>query len=202
MTVYYNGAHSVNIQPIDDISGNNDNKTAPRYTNVYDSILKLSYNTIGRGSNGANVVSGGYNTWYDWHLIPSSLPIITQPNLTTKYIDIPGRVGGALDISDYLTGKPTFGSRTGTLKFIVDHEQYRNSTNWASFRSDLLHALHGRKVYIQLIDDPNYYYTGRLTITGWDSEGKYSSVTMTYQLDAYKHPIIPSAHTDDYNLWL
>ena len=35
----------------------------------------------------------GINTWDDWHLIPSSRPVIASPGVSTNFVEIPGKHG-------------------------------------------------------------------------------------------------------------
>ena len=60
------------------------------------------------------------NTWTDWHLIPSSRPSVVPPTIVTKYVEIPG-ADGVLDLSNFLTGRPTYGQRQGSFSFVVDN---------------------------------------------------------------------------------
>ena len=61
------------------------------------------------------------NTWDDWHLVPVSRPVINPPAVHTHYIDIPG-ANGSIDLTDTLTGGPTFGDREGSIEFMVLHD--------------------------------------------------------------------------------
>lgn len=121
------------------------------------------------------------NTWTDWHLIPSSRPSVVPPTIVTKYVEIPGS-DGVLDLSNFLTGRPTYGQRQGSFSFIVDndHEQ------WEKLRSKITNALHGKKLNMRLEDDPNYFYTGRFTVGNWETGSDHSTVSLSYQLDPYK----------------
>ena len=124
------------------------------------------------------------NTWEDWHLIPSSRPSIAPPTIITKYVDIPG-FDGQLDLTDYLTGGPTYGPRTGSFNFIV----VNGFENWETIRENIMSVLHGKRLKMRLMDDPNYYYEGRFTVGAWESGSNNSAISISYQLDPYKKGI-------------
>lgn len=121
------------------------------------------------------------NTWTDWHLIPSSRPSVVPPTIVTKYVEIPG-ADGVLDLSNFLTGRPTYGQRQGSFSFVVDNDH----EPWEKLRSRITNALHGKKLNMLLMDDPNYYYTGRFTVGNWESGATNSKISLSYQLDPYK----------------
>lgn len=124
------------------------------------------------------------NTWTDWHLIPSSRPSVAHPGFATKYVEIPG-MHGNLDLTEYLTGGPVFGPRSGSFSFIVDN----NHEYWEIIRQKMVTALHGKRMKMQLQDDPSYYYEGRFTVGNWESGPSYSSISISYQLDPFKRRI-------------
>ena len=126
------------------------------------------------------------NTWKDWHMAPQSRPFVASPPVKEEYVDVPG-ADGALDYTDALTGKARYGRRTGSWNFIVDDE-YRD--NWPEFYSTVLMRIHGKNFdKIVLDDDPDYYYKGRLTISGNFGNRDYNNVQIAYNLDPYKRPL-------------
>lgn len=62
-----------------------------------------------------SVFFGGKNTWDDWHIVPSSRPVIKPPTKKTNYLDIPG-ADGNLDLSEALTGYPVYNNREGSIE--------------------------------------------------------------------------------------
>ena len=122
------------------------------------------------------------NTWDNWHLIPSSRPVIVQPTAVYKYIDIPGR-DGQLDTTDYLIGRPTYSDRKGTFEFIVAN----GFEPWFERRNKIAAFLNGRKMKVFLEDEPQYYYYGRFIFKEWRSEANFSKVTIEYQVDPYRY---------------
>lgn len=125
-----------------------------------------------------NVVA---NTWTDWHLIPSSRPAIAHPTIVTKFIEIPG-ADAMLDLTTYLTGRPNYGQRQGSINFLVAN----NIENWETIREKMVRVLHGKRIKMKLEDDPGYYYEGRFTVGNWESGASNSAISINYQLDPYK----------------
>ena len=127
------------------------------------------------------------NTWDDWHLIPTSRPTVNMPEVETKLVTIPG-VHGFVDISNTLTGTPTYQTRSGTWEFYV-HNEYEF---WADIYSKIAEYLHGLSHRIILEDDPDYYYTGRLSIGDYKSDANWSTVPINYSLEPFKRELIDS----------
>jgi len=128
----------------------------------------------------------GINTWDDWHLIPTSRPEIVPPEVYTNYVDLPG-ANGKLDLSEYLTGEPTYKNRTGTLDFFVAN----GYGLWNERYNDMLRFVHGKVLYMALLDEPAYFYKGRFKLDKFGSDGKtnWSSVTISYELEPFKYPV-------------
>ena len=138
--------------------------------------------TFGNVSNGT---FSGKNTWDDWHLIPSSGPVIAQSSVSDSFKEIPGRKNGPMNFSDYLTGKIIYGQRNGSIQFVVDNDH----EDWTIIQSNIVNYLHGKYMKMRLEDDPDYYYEGRFTVGNWESESWNSSITISYSVKPYKYRI-------------
>lgn len=121
------------------------------------------------------------NTWDDWHLIPSTRPLVNPPTVKTQTIDVPG-ANGQIDLTENLLGYPLYNNRTGSWEFIVDngHEE------WYDLYSKIMASIHGHERIIILEDDPMWYYKGRLKVNSWKSEQHNSKITIDYDLYPYK----------------
>lgn len=128
------------------------------------------------------------NTWEHWHLVPTSRPSINPPSPKTSYVSIEGR-NGKLDLSQALTGHPTYDNRTGSIDFVVMND-YRN---WQVAYTDIMTTIHGKKLMMVYEEDPGYYYVGRWTVSKWNTGKDYSTITFSYDLEPYKYSIIDCA---------
>ena len=104
-------------------------------------------------------ILGGFNTWYDWNLILTAKDI-TPPEVKTNYVAIDG-MSGTLDLTEALTGEPTFNDRTITATFWTDKG---TRAEREKLLRDITIALHGRKIEVIEPDDPTHYFVGRVTI--------------------------------------
>lgn len=149
-------------------------------------------------TDGASVtitVDDARNTWEDWHLVPSSRPVINPPELKENTIEIPG-ADGVLDLSTSLTKYPLFQNRTGDIEFIVMNDY----GGWANRYSDIMNYLQGRTIDAYLEDDYEWYYKGKFYISDWTSnnDGTWSNITISYIVEPYK---LSTSKTNDEWLW-
>lgn len=131
-----------------------------------------------------SITFGTKNTWDDWHLVPTSRPVVNPPTLKTKYVNIPGR-NGVLDLTEYLTETPTFNNSEGSWEFIVMNDYHI----WSELYSEIMDYLHGSSLNAILEDDPLYYYRGRFSVSQWKSDPKYSLITIDYMLEPSKYKL-------------
>ena len=134
------------------------------------------------------VTIGDYHTYSDLGLSFQSKEI-EMPSIQTKLVKVPLR-NGSLDYSEVGTGKVQYSDRTLKITFWV----FDKYVNWAVIRSKIANYLHGQKVKIIFDDDPNYYYYGRLSMSGlkYVQEG-VAEVVFTATCDPYKYNITTSA---------
>ena len=135
-------------------------------------------------SGSTHSLVSGKNTWTDWHLIPSTRPLVNPPKPNTKGIQIPGR-NGTLDMSKVLTGYMTYQNRTGSWEFIVENDHW----DWATAYSTIMGYLHGQDMCCVFEDDEQYYYKGLLSVNAWKSDKSWSLITIDYDLHPYKRTI-------------
>lgn len=127
------------------------------------------------------------NTWDDWHLIPSSRPVIAPPEVKSRKLDIPG-ADGELNLTELLTGYPTFKNRTGSIEFIVANGYW----SWDVAYSTIMGYLQGQPMKFILEDDPAYFYEGRCWVSEWKSDSYYSLITIDYDVYPYKQELVSS----------
>lgn len=123
------------------------------------------------------------NSWLDLNLIPLTRPSIVTPSPSIKLIEVPG-TSHRIDLTDLQPGGLKFGLRSGSWKFAVDHNKY---SDWHTAKKTVENALNGKRLYCVLDDDLTLAYRGRFSVSGWESGVTYSSVTISYQLEAKKY---------------
>lgn len=136
-----------------------------------------------------------YDTWENWHLIPSKAPSIAPPGFRSKYVEIPGR-DSQLDISTILTGKPLYDQRTGSWGFIIANRYRHRETLY----SEILEAIHGQKVDVMLSDAPECFYKGRIAVSAIDIGRNNTTISFNYTLEPRKYFDGMKNSTDGY-LW-
>lgn len=122
------------------------------------------------------------NTWDNWHLIPTTRPVLAQPTPVYNFVEIPGS-DGSMDLTDYLIGRPTYSDRQGSFEFYVANDY----GNWASRRAEIASFLNGRNMKLYLEDEPNYYYEGRFFFKAWTPDASHSKVTIEYRVKPYRY---------------
>lgn len=128
------------------------------------------------------VTFDGLHSFRDYHLLPTSAPVITPPKVNAYYVDVPGS-DGSLDLTEALTGYPTYGDRQGTFNFQI----YAPKSEWYNVVNTLIHDLNGKRMDVILDEDQQYYYKGRLTV-GTPNYGKFKatiSVTGVFGSNRY-----------------
>lgn len=128
----------------------------------------------------------GIHTWHDWHIIPASKPSIELPAFDINENEVYGR-SGTVDVTDKVyDGEIIYRDRSGSINFYIDHEQ----VDWRTLRKKIVQALEGKTIKMVLEDDPGYYYQGRFHLGSISPEASYSQLTITYQLEPYRYPLI------------
>lgn len=127
------------------------------------------------------VMFGEKHSFHDIGLMLRKYPEISPPSPVIKQIEVPG-MDGLLDISKILTGYLLYKRRTIRMEFSI----LAPREEWPEKHSEIMDALHGEEMEIVLDDDPDYFYTGRLIVEGYDPEKVTSSVTITADVEPYK----------------
>lgn len=128
----------------------------------------------------------------DWHR-SSTYGIVginwrfPAPAVKTNVIDIPG-ADGALDLSEALTGRPTFENTEGELSFFI-HDPSVNDV------SALQNMIHGQRVRMRYDGDPSHYREGRVTITEDSRADVLRRITCNVDADPYRYSIAESSQS-------
>ncbi len=123
---------------------------------------------------------GSHHSYDDFNLILSHKTIGT-PSPKTETIDVPGG-DGVLDFTEYFGGVK-YNNRELSFDFstIVPQADFMN------LFSRIQNALHGQKMQIILDEDPEWYYTGRITVDEWKAEKRIGKLTIDCECEPYKY---------------
>jgi hypothetical protein len=148
-----------------------------------------------------SVTFGDKNTYDDWNLASTSMPIIQPPSVKSRSIGVPGK-NGTLDVTEAITGYPLFENREGTLEFVM----LDTSEDWTQKCTDISNYLHGQTLKLSLEDDPNWYYEGYFYVDELKSEEYFSTISIGYVLYPFKRlieefslPLFASTEYADYD---
>lgn len=132
-----------------------------------------------------SITIGNKNTWDDWHLMPTTRPLVVPPAIATNYVDIPG-LDGFVDLSTALTGSLNYGRRSGTWQFALVQDDYGAYGDWQTRYSQIMADLKGGPKRVTLEDDPAYFYEGNVYVSAFKSDKWYSTIDLTYDFNPFK----------------
>lgn len=127
------------------------------------------------------VMFNNIHSYHDLRLVLTGYPKISPAVPKRKLVEVLG-MDGALDISRTLTGFMHYNRRTMQLSFAIMAPR----ALWPDIHSDIMDRLHGMEMNIILDDDPEYMYTGILTVEDYDPGKVTSAVTITADIEPYK----------------
>ncbi len=109
----------------------------------------------------------------------------SDPVQETKYVDVPGRRKGPLDVSTALTdGDPVYGSRTLTA---VLETSEGNRLERESRISIMTNWLDGWRADIVLPDDEQHYVVGRVSVAKLYNDLAHASVRVTAVCEPWRY---------------
>lgn len=109
------------------------------------------------------------------------------PKPKTMTVDING-AHGVIDLTESLTGYVQYENRQLRFEFQV----FAGKTAWVSAYSDLLTAIHGKTMKVVLDEDPDFYYSGRVTVNTWTSMKSLNTIVVEVDADPFKYSMISS----------
>lgn len=162
--------------------------------------------SLGTGNHPNAIVTNTFNTYGDFHLIPSQMPVVATKEPITSYVTVPGSSTGDVDMSTALTGEMLYKNREGSWTFMYENTwrcacpehngtQRAKTINGALYyasgyispftiQKNLEKYIHGRRVIVTLMDDHNTHYRGRIwvesMVPGEDSNG---TVVLKYKFE-------------------
>ena len=129
------------------------------------------------------VISSGksYHTLRDWGLAIGNNNYIKEPVQETLYVDIPG-MNGFLDMSEVIAGHPVYKYRMLELQV----GSLNRRMLWDAAVSNIRNAIDGKVVKIIFDNDLGNYWTGRVTINGFDRVRELGKFIIQIKADPYK----------------
>lgn len=141
------------------------------------------------------VTIDGMHTFRDYHMLPTTPPVIEPPEPVIYTVQVPG-MDGELDMSESLTGHVQFGMRSGHMGYLL----YCPRERWYVVYRQLLEAFHGQMCDVILDEEPDVKYRGRLQITEVNFDGKSCQAQITIEGTFYPWPTETSDTSRDW-LW-
>lgn len=128
------------------------------------------------------VTFGTYHSYRAWGLLLKHMPVITQPKPKEKLVEVPGS-DMVLDLTEALTGKVHYSQREIKCTFLTMASRSR----WQKIHSDVMDAVHGKRLNIVLDDDPDYYWLGRVYVGDPSSDKGAMTFDITATVEPYKY---------------
>lgn len=118
---------------------------------------------------------GGKNTWDDWHLVPTERPVISFPEYKKKTVEL-NSGNGYIDLSEKLTGGPTFNNAQGTFQFYMMNDYGDTLQRY----SEILNHLHGKTMTMTMEDVPGESYRCRFNVSAFTNSLPCPTVSIAY----------------------
>ena len=128
------------------------------------------------------VTFGTHHSFRSWGLMLTKLPIVSKPEPKLKLVEVPGS-NVVLDLTESLSGTVTYGQRELVCEFVTAESR----SKWAELHSQIMNAIHGKRLNIVLDHDLDYYWTGRVTVGDFEPDKKTATLTITATVEPYKH---------------
>ena len=131
------------------------------------------------------VFFGNIHSFYDLNLILSGV-LIPPATPKTNYVDVPG-ADGAVDLTEAL-GEVKYNDREGCkFTFSMNPADDLSEAAWEEKKTEVSNLLNGRKFNnITLDKDPDFYYTGRITVSEYLSNKRKRQIVVTGRLSPWK----------------
>ena len=127
------------------------------------------------------VTFGDKHSYFDWGLLQKTYPVVSPPEPKTKLVEVPGS-DAVIDLTEHHTGKVHYEQRKITCVFTLLGDPEKQN----SVYTDILNYLQWKRLDIVLDNDPEYYYTGRVSISKWETKHLCANVTLTATVEPYK----------------
>lgn len=120
------------------------------------------------------------HSFRDYGMLPKNKMSVQPPDVRETFIEIAGK-DGELDLTEVLTGYPSYGTRDGKFEFTVI-----DRSRWDYVYSRLMNEIHGKRMRVVLDEDNAWYYTGRVKVNSFKSKKNTATISVDAHLDPYK----------------
>ena len=127
------------------------------------------------------VTFGTYHSYRTWGLMLTKPFHVSPPEPELKLVKVPGS-NVVLDLTESLAGCVTYGQREVECEFVTVEER----SKWDALQSEIMNAIHGKRLKIVADSDPDYYYIGRIVVGKFVPDKKTATLTITAQVEPYK----------------
>lgn len=128
------------------------------------------------------VTFGMYHSYNDWGLLLAQKSI-GVPSVKMASVDVPG-ADGLIDLTEVVAGRPIYGNRKLSFTFITTDSL--SGTSWSELLTAMSTAIHGKRLEIVLDDDPDWKYTGRITIDSFGTDRAKRTIVVNCDCPPYK----------------
>lgn len=129
-----------------------------------------------------------YHTLNDWGFALGNNNYISDPEIETTYITVPGR-DGLIDASEAITGRRIYKKR----QLIFKLGGIRPRLEWDGVISELRNKINGRVCRLVLDNDKGYYWRGRVYVQNFDRFRNLGTFNLSVPTaDPYKYAITSS----------
>lgn len=124
------------------------------------------------------ITFGDKHTFDDWGLCLVEAPFVDAADPNLNLLEIDGG-NGYINLTEVMTGEPTYKSRTKTWKFKTDTQR----DDWTNIMRDIARSVHGQYLEIRLDEQPNGYYEGVCYVDSHTVKDKvlYLNISATLQ---------------------
>jgi phage-related protein len=129
------------------------------------------------------LINNTIHTGLDLALVMES-KTLGSPSVQKNTVEIPGR-NGLLEMSEALTGEPTYSNRTQTYKFMGN-----GSREVVLNLIDVIMSYHGQYITIVVDDYEDWYYEGRVEVV-FSDRGNYVEFELTVDAQPFRYALEP-----------
>ena len=105
---------------------------------------------------------------------------IPAPAPQTKFVKIIGR-DGSVDLSEAI------GLHYDSRNWSLDFKHFDPTVNWHTLSSNVMNAIHGKRLNFEFDDDPDYFWTGRISVSSYVSNRGTGTLRVNITSDPYKY---------------